>query len=204
MVDTTIFGANGELGSAIVKDCTERGLTFKSYSRNGGTLTSPISEFDANLRSRSYIFSLGSFRRKRFIECNQNEIALELESNLTLPMSLTHKILTSNNFDDQVNFIFIGSTSSYNGFELTAPYCAAKFGLRGFVLSMNDEYKNTGTRFSLVSMGTMKSKMGAELSHQDSSTFLPLHIVSKKVLDNALCFDESFEPEVIIRRRVVR
>ena len=102
------------------------------------------------------------------------------------------------------DFVFIGSTSAYEGFANTVPYSSAKFALRGLVSALNSEYKNSQRRFFLASMGTMQSKMGKKLTEQDFSTFLMPNRVAIRILDGVLDETGNFEPEIIIRRRVIR
>jgi len=83
-------------------------------------------------------------------------------------------------------------------------YCASKFALRGFVQSMNDEYKNTGNRFWFISMGTMNTRMGrnyAKSINRRFETLMDPNFIAQRVLSSIFNSDSIFEPEMIFRYR---
>jgi NAD(P)-dependent dehydrogenase (short-subunit alcohol dehydrogenase family) len=148
---------------------------------------------------------MGKFTVKPFIEFSEKEIEEEFEANTILPIKLVLNVLKACVANDRrQDFVFIGSTSAYEGFANTVPYSSAKFALRGLVSALNSEYKLSPRRFFLASMGTMQSKMGKKLTEQDYSTFLIPKRVAIRILDGVLDETGNFEPEIIIRRRVIR
>ena len=96
--------------------------------------------------------------------------------------------------------INIGSSSSYEGFEKTALYCASKHALLGFSRSIYKEYKKYGIRSLIFSPGSIKSKMGKKIKNQSYRTFLNAKDVAKVILSNIKCDTELVIPETIIRR----
>jgi len=143
-----------------------------------------------------------------FIETNAEILKKEFQVGLFDIMTLTrkHLDLNKNSLDTgrRVDYAYIGSTSAYAGFKNTAIYCAVKHGLLGFVRAMNDEYSKTNIRFWLFSMGSMNTKMGLKVSGQDISTFLDPGDVAKRIADSILNQGNLFEPEQILRRRIVK
>lgn len=137
---------------------------------------------------------------------NPSEISLEVAVGLTEQIQLTQKFLELFPSASGIkrNICFIGSTSSYAGFKNTSVYCAVKHGLLGFVRAMNDEFAATDDRFWLFSMGTMNTAMGKKVIGQDSNSYLNPTDVAKKIVDSINSESNIFEPEVIMRRRVVR
>jgi NAD(P)-dependent dehydrogenase (short-subunit alcohol dehydrogenase family) len=210
MKKVAIFGANGDLGSAFVIALNQRGWIIHAYSRQGGEYIDEIKirklvEFKPTEFYDLYVFAIGQFTVKNFIEMSDVEIEQEFSVNLLVPALIAKSILENvSDTKTQRNFVFIGSTSAYQGYARTAPYSAAKFALRGLVESLNSEYLETSLRFMLASMGTMKSKMGEKLTTQDSSTFLEPIDVANRILDSATSDTTNFEPEIIIRRRIIR
>jgi short-subunit dehydrogenase len=74
----------------------------------------------------------------------------------------------------------------------------------GLVRALNDEYRDTDTRFWLFSMGTMNTEMGATLADQDPSSFLQPEDVAARIVSSISSESNLFEPEVIMRRRTIR
>lgn len=204
MVDVTIFGASGDLGKSLAVCAAASNLEIAQFSRKKEGSILPYSDFKPQLISRNYIFSTGFFLKKRFVDYTQTELQEILYANFSFPVHLAQLILAHQDIKQIKNLVFIGSTSSYSGFEFTAPYCAAKFALRGFVLAMNEEYKQSDLRFTLVSMGTMASKMGDMLIEQDKATFLQTKDVANRIISIISNNSNSFEPEVVIRRRHIK
>jgi short-subunit dehydrogenase len=207
MVKIAVFGSNGDLGKGVIETCRKRGLAVKGFERNPkDNRNNRISEFNPSEEFDCYIFSIGKFDPKPFINMSQLEIREEVESNFILPIELANQILRNQNDNGKrKDLIFIGSTSAYEGFANTSVYCASKFALRGFVESLNKEYKESDIRFYLISMGTMNSRMGEKLAlNQDRTTFLNLTEIAEKIVDIAAEQTSIFQPEIIFKRRHVQ
>ena len=146
------------------------------------------------------------FNPSALIDMKPSEISAEVAVGLTEQIQLTQKFLQK--FPPIIgikrNICFVGSTSAYAGFKNTSVYCTVKHGLLGFVRAMNDELANTGDRFWLFSMGTMNTTMGAKVKGQDSSTYLDVIDVANRMVEAVISDSNIFEPEVIMRRRIVR
>jgi short-subunit dehydrogenase len=210
MKKAVIFGASGDLGSAFEFELGNKGFDVSPFGRSeilreSSTPIKALGSFDPEEFYDVYVFCMGKFTVKPFIEFSEKEIEEEFEANTILPIKLALNILKAcEPRDRRQDFVFIGSTSAYEGFANTVPYSSAKFALRGLVSALNSEYKNSQRRFFLASMGTMQSKMGKKLTEQDFSTFLMPNRVAIRILDGVLDESGNFEPEIIIRRRVIR
>jgi short-subunit dehydrogenase len=205
MARVTIFGANGDLGRYLTEELTSLKHDFHTFDRDSikKLLQSDESIGTDFLDSDAFIFSVGSFMRKSTSDLIYDEISSEITSNLTLPIAITSLLCSKLDNSKKVNFIYIGSTSAYKGFAGTATYCASKFGLRGFVDAMNSEYSNLDFKFTLISMGTMASRMGALLNDQNPNSFLKISTVGNFVIESALMLDEAYMSEAIIMRRKI-
>ena len=205
MARITVFGSSGDLGTYLKKELQEKNHIVHAFDRLAidNLINTKIQNDNLFLESDAFIFSIGSFKKKSIKTLKLEEIENEVESNLTLLIKLTSIICSRLYIEKKINFIYIGSTSAYRGFANTATYCAAKFGLRGFVESMNAEYANSQIKFSLVSMGTLKSRMGSTLEDQNPDTFIDISTVGDFVINSALMLKEAYISEAIIMRRQI-
>jgi short-subunit dehydrogenase len=210
MKKAVIFGASGDLGSAFELELRNKEFDVTAFGRNEirrdpSPPIKALNSFNPEEFYDLYVFCMGKFTVKPFIKFSEKDIEEEFEANTILPIKLAVNILKACEASDRrQDFVFIGSTSAYEGFANTVPYSSAKFALRGLVSALNSEYKNSQRRFFLASMGTMQSKMGKKLTEQDFSTFLKPNRVAIRILDGVLDETGNFEPEIIIRRRVIR
>lgn len=191
-----VYGAHGELACAVAEAFKDANWSVKQIGRNDET--------PSDLRD-AYVFPQGIFTRSPLASASIEEIDNVIYVGLnTVIHRLRHCLLIPAPPDRRVDYAIIGSTSSYAGFADTAVYCAVKFGLLGLVRSLNEEYKDTNRRFWLFSPGTMDTAMGRQLIDQDPSTFLLPNDVAERIVSAITHPSNLFEPEVIIRRRVVR
>ena len=94
----------------------------------------------------------------------------------------------------------MGSTSAYEGFKNTVYYCAAKHALVGAVKSMNKETVKKNMINYLVSMGSMKTKMGKKLKNQSYKNFLDPKKVADLIINLAFLKINGYTEEVLIKR----
>lgn len=221
-----VFGASGGLGSLVAERLVQRGWQTDLVSRQQKA-SSVQQRFAAALqdgRARLHLvdtdylefkpqqyydavfFLQALFELRALVEMEEARVADEIAVGLTSHILLTRRLLILDPplQPGQRNFCYIGSTSAYAGFKNTSVYCAIKHGLLGFVRSMNDEYRETDTRFWLFSMGTMNTEMGAALVEQDPTSFLQPEDVADRILASIETPSNLFEPEVQMRRRTIR
>lgn len=190
-----IFGTQGEMANAIDKAFCNEGWEVKRIRRDR-TLAEYLQDV--------YVFPQGVWLGKSLLDSSVSEIQNVVEAGLLSIIRRVRETLFVPNPDNKrVDCVILGSTSAYAGFADSSVYCAVKHGLLGFVRAMNEEYKHTNRRFHLVSMGTMNTAMGRQLTDQDEATFLSPDLVAKRIVD-LVSNPDLFEPEVIIRRRHVR
>ena len=191
-----VYGSKGELALAVVEEFRNATWDVDMVARDQHT---PDEQCDA------YVFPQGKFLRGPFVNMHGYEASEVIDSGLTSIIYRLRECLSiASDPHRRVDYVVIGSTSAYAGFANTAVYCAIKHGLLGLVRALNDEYKDTNKRFWLFSMGTMDTAMGRQLTDQDTSTFLRVDEVAERIVTTITRPSNLFEPEVIIRRRVVR
>lgn len=206
MVTLGIFGGSGQIGRSVINHSKNEGVIIKQLSRSFLEKTVNTYQFDVETVKKidAYLFCNGKFTISPLAELSEQLIEEELNANLIFQIRTTSRILKHIKSDEfAINMVYLGSTSAYNGFANSSVYCAAKFGLRGFVESMNAEYKSTQIRFSLFSFGTVNNRMGLQIVDQNSETFLSMEMLSKDILNHAINFTNMFQPEIIHRRRVI-
>lgn len=138
------FGGSKGIGKAIVDKLKEKGrYDIIEISRTSGydlleeKISLPTTEADIFI----YSAGVGFFHNKGRIHKNiQKMIRLDLE----IPILLTYRIKAK-------HYIYIGSNSSYYGFEGSDVYCAVKHGILGFARAL----RKSGKKVSVVSPGTV-------------------------------------------------
>jgi len=190
-----VFGTNGGLARALAWAFDGAGWSVEPVARR----ESPSSSL-----ADAYVFPQAVFLNEPFVSSDFDRIADVIDVGLTQVAARIHDCLRLDAPDKRLDYCLIGSTSSYAGFANTAAYCATKAGLVGLVRALNEEYKDTQRRFWLFSPGTMDTAMGRQLTDQDPTTFLSPHDVAERIVGTITAPGNMFEPEVVIRRRVVR
>ncbi len=80
-----------------------------------------------------------------------------LRVNLTSAMLLSRALLPAMRRRGRGRMVFIGSESALQAGRKGALYCASKFGLRGFCLSLREDCAADGIQVSLVNPGMVRS-----------------------------------------------
>jgi short-subunit dehydrogenase len=87
------------------------------------------------------------------LELSQDQIDRMLEVNLAAPIRLARKLAPGMVAQGRGHLVFISSLNGKAATPLTAMYCAAKFGLRGFALALRDDLRGDGVGVSVVYPG---------------------------------------------------
>ncbi len=201
-----IYGAGGELARAMAGAFTGEGWEVERVGRAGDVdhRVEAYPQFAPDGLHDAYVLPQALFLKKPLAETLPEEIEAVLAVGLVQVAQCLRTLLAlPAPADRRIDYCLIGSTSAYAGFANTALYCAVKHGLVGLVRALNDEYAATGRRFWLFSMGTMDTAMGRMLVDQDPATFLPVDDVARRIVQTVTDPSNLFEPEVIIRRRVI-
>lgn len=103
----------------------------------------------------------GQFGSVEQFSLRQMESALRV--NLTSAMVICRGLLPKLRRRGQGRLIFIGSESALAAGRKGAIYCATKFGLRGFCLSLREDCASDGIQVSLINPGMVRSPFFDEL-----------------------------------------
>lgn len=93
---------------------------------------------------------------------SEKDFEESVDLNLIAPFILTkhlHKNLVNSALSLVLN---IGSGAGVMGFKDRSAYCASKFGLRGMVLSLAEEYQNRKPHFCLITLGSTITSFGGK------------------------------------------
>ena len=215
MVSAAVLGASGSLGQSLGQALNNAELESLGISRstsnhwhgsfNHSLVVDRYEDVGTHFSPSTvsyFFFAMGAFAPRPFISSLNDEDMNILEANLLSPMLASKSILASSSTSPSArqDYVFIGSTSAYAGFQNTVSYCTAKFGLRGLVSALNDEYASSNTRFWLASMGTMNNELGAFVGAPED-TLLDVNRIAQSIVNRVVSADTEFEPEFVIRRR---
>jgi NAD(P)-dependent dehydrogenase (short-subunit alcohol dehydrogenase family) len=156
-----------------------------------------------SLSTRYVFFAQGVLVEGPIVKLRDGDIESSFAANVIEPIIMTRDILDAHDAEP-LDLIFTGSTAGYSGGVDMSIYCATKFALRGFVESMNAEYAGSHVRFSLVSTGTMNTRMGREYADRHGrpvQSLMDPRDVAKRIVSSALRPDGIFSSEMILRYR---
>jgi|SaaInlStandDraft_5_1057022.scaffolds.fasta_scaffold47901_2 3-hydroxy acid dehydrogenase / malonic semialdehyde reductase len=101
---------------------------------------------------------------KELDQFSESEIIELLNVNLLANILITKALLPNLRNNPNSKIFFIGSEASIDGQKKGSIYCASKFGLRGFVLSLQKELSKNNTQISLINPGMVKSNFYKKLN----------------------------------------
>jgi len=218
-----VTGSSGGIGSAIVnklasydaKVCAVyyRNFTANYYAKNICRIQADITMPED--RERLLSFSLQKFGKidvlincagylepGEFSSIETNQINQMIELNLTSTIILTHKVLSIMKNQSGGHIINIGSLGGIVPMPYSSVYSATKFALRGFSFSLAEELKGTGVNLSLITPGSVVTKMLDYEAQADNSamSFVTNPISPIKVADAVLKVIHKPTVEKIIPR----
>jgi 3-hydroxy acid dehydrogenase/malonic semialdehyde reductase len=94
------------------------------------------------------------------------QIENSIRVNLTSAMVICRSLVPAFRRQGKGRIIFIGSESALHAGKKGALYCAAKYGLRGFSLSLREDCSSDGIQVSLVNPGMVRSPFFDQLSFE--------------------------------------
>lgn len=89
-----------------------------------------------------------------------------LATMLTGPFLVTQAALPALKAAGDARIVAIGSGAAYSGYANLASYCAAKWGLRGFMLALAEEVKADGIRCCYLSPGSILTDFGGRSAQE--------------------------------------
>jgi short-subunit dehydrogenase len=173
-----------------------------------------IETFPVNLDSEENVLELIKHVRKKFasinilINCTGIFMIKSIEKstiedfdksinlNVKVPFILSREFSKDMITKKWGRIMFVGSSSSYSGFENGSVYCASKHSVLGLSRALNIELKKKNVRVLCISPSSTKTDMGKISTDQDFNTFLNPKEVAEYVIfvlsfDNEMSIDES-------------
>ena len=208
-----ITGGSGEIAQQVALDLSKTQEHFRIYSRSkekhsfAAENTIQVDSYDEipfDDRMDTLLVTNGSFIFKRFEELSEDEINIQIISNLESVVKIIWHFLRATNQSQLRNIYVVGSTAAYDLGAKAALYGACKLALKGFLQALNREYAHTDTRFTYISFSTVDNSMGKLVPDQISSTLLNIEEVSQEIISRILRRKNYYEPEVILRRRFIQ
>ena len=106
----------------------------------------------------------GNFYAGYFEELTAEQIERQLGANLTGPMNVTRAVLPVMRKQRSGHIISISSSAGLLGFEFCSAYAAAKFGLEGWMESLQAEIAPFGINTTVVNPGFIRTELISEKS----------------------------------------
>ena len=108
----------------------------------------------------------GNFYAGFFEELSQSQVERQMATNLFGPMNVTRAVLPVMRKNKSGHIITISSTAALVGYELCSAYAASKFGLEGFMESLQIEVAPFGINTTIVEPGFFRTDLLATSSIQ--------------------------------------
>jgi short-subunit dehydrogenase len=187
----TIAGATGVIGSNLCKNLVEAGAEVYGLGRDfrklqevgdllpaspGRFVPVPLNSLGPDgwktaLRSileqagqiDVLVHGIGVLVPGGVLELTEMEIQKILQTNFVSVIYASRAVLPHMIAHGKGQFIVVGSLGGLVPMPYEALYCASKFALRGFCLSLQEELRSTGVSVSLLSPGSVD---GAMLKHE--------------------------------------
>jgi len=218
-----ITGGSGGIGSAIVNKLSNyRASVVSVYNRNHpddqsdenticlkANLTKledwdRLLEFTLNKYGKINVLinCAGLLEPGDFLSLQEDQLRKMIDINFTSLLTGVKKTLTIMRKQGLGHIINIGSLGGIVPMPYSAIYSATKFALRGFTFSLAEELKGTGTKISLITPGSVVTKMLDYEAQGDNSaiSFVSKPISPIKVADAVLKVIHKPRVELIIPR----
>jgi NAD(P)-dependent dehydrogenase (short-subunit alcohol dehydrogenase family) len=164
-------------GHAVVASGRDSGRVSKALGRSNELLAAKLdvtSRADAEAAVRAAVERFGridvlvnnaaSFYAGYFEELTPEQMDRQLAASLVGSMNVTRAVLPVMRKQRSGHIISISSTAGLSGFEFGTAYAASKFGLEGFMDSLNAEVAPLGITTTIVNPGFFRTELLTEQS----------------------------------------
>jgi short-subunit dehydrogenase len=141
-----------------------------------------------------------------------NQLKKMIDVNFTSTLIITQKVLSIMKSQGSGHIICLGSLGGIVPMPYSAVYSATKFALRGFSFSVAEELKGTGVNVSLITPGSVITKMLDYEAQADNSaiSFLSkpispidvantvLQVIHKPTIEKIIPFSQSFASRLLV------
>ena len=221
-----ITGATGGIGEEISKQLATLSCNLFLTSTNKTKLEKlkkdlrkintsiTIETLSINLGSEENVLELIKHVRKKFASINilincagifmiksigkstTEDFDKSINLNVRVPFILSREFSKDMISKKWGRIMFVGSSSSYSGFENGSVYCTSKHSVLGLSRALNIELKKKNVRVLCISPSSTKTNMGKISTDQDFNTFLNPKEVAEYIIfvlsfDNEMSIDES-------------
>lgn len=210
----SITGGSGNIATEVVKVLKSSDCKIDVFSRD---LHSDLhdekvsifsvldySEVKFNVKSNKLLICNGLFSYSKIEDLTMTKIEGLIDANYTVVVKIVYQFLKATNPGIQRDIFILGSSAAYDLGSNIGIYASTKLALTGLVTSLNKEYQESNTRFTVVSMGTINNKMGLNVPGQAAETLLNPTEVALQIATLLQNKGNSFQPEVLIRRRFMQ
>ena len=214
-----LIGSDSGIAQKFLKFSIKNGDSLTTVSRKKGSSVKSnmhyqldlsdmqkVDTFAKNLRKLNFdvfIYCPGIFIPEDTTNLKTSEITNQMNVNLISAIAISVPILKSMEIKKKGLMLFIGSSSSYAGFQKTSIYCSSKHGLLGYARSISEEFRNSGIRISCISPGSINTKMSIPLHKtMDRNTFINPDEISELLIDLIYSPKQSMWQEEIILKRL--
>jgi hypothetical protein len=218
-----VTGGSGGIGNAIVNKLASydakvfavyhRSITANYFDKNICWIQADIT--NAEDMDKILFFALqkyekvdvlincaGILKPGEFSSLEINQLQKMIDLNFTSTLMLTQKVLAIMKKQNHGLIINIGSLGGIVPMPYSSVYSATKYALRGFSFSVAEELKGTGIKMSLITPGSVITKMLDNEAHGNNSaiSFVSKPISPVKVADAVLKLIHKPRVELIIPR----
>ena len=207
----SITGAGSNIGKSIIEHLSEKEVELYLYSTQTSSFSMKTNLFYNKIlnyeninfpqNSNKLLVCNGNFQFGKFESESTNLIAELVHANFTVVLQIINRFLKATVNVKKRDIYILGSTAAYDLGPNVSVYAASKFALRGFVTSINKEFSNSDTRFTLISFGTVNNEMGLKVPNQIPSTLLDSRQIGEQISEIIRNKLDSFQPEIVLRRR---
>ena len=146
----------------------------------------------------------GVFPVKTLCNSTADDYKTCFDINVRTPFLLSQKFSEGMKHRKWGRIVNICSSSSYQGSPETGLYCASKHALLGLSRSQYLELKLYNVRVFSVSPGSIQTKMGEAVPHQDFSTFMKAEDVADYIIYIIKLDNEMISEEVRLNRVTIK
>jgi len=146
--------------SKAIHDTTDNLLVVKMDVTDGREIEVGVNSAIAKFGSIDVLVNnAGNFYAGFFEELSQNQVERQIATNLFGPMNVTRAVLPFMRKNKSGHIISISSTAALVGYELCSAYAASKFGLEGWMESLQLEVAPFGIQTTIVEPGFFRTNL---------------------------------------------
>ena len=153
-------GRNADKVSKAINDTTDNLLVAQMDVTNPNEINAVVNSAIEKFQSIDVLVNnAGNFYAGFFEELSQSQVERQIATNLFGPMNVTRAVLPFMRKNTSGHIISISSTAALVGYELCSAYAASKFGLEGWMESLQIEVAPFGIYTTIVEPGFFRTNL---------------------------------------------